>query len=134
MRRRQFIQGLTVSAFGFASGHKALAAETAKHPDIDIGSLDGHMQSAWRSWRLMRREGPLELDGGAHLFSDWRYVSGGRLAWHSAGGERLPLRGPGPFPDAGASHRQIPHGITLRSQPAEISGPVEGVWPGTLIH
>ena len=131
MKRRHFFRSVATSVLGLAAGKEALGspAQTAEAEALEKEGIDGKVKSAWRFYKQ-----PYQLSKGPHLFTDWRYVDPGRLHWMSSQGEALPLRGAGPFVEAEASHRGMAQGVVIRAQPAQISEPVERVWPGTLIH
>lgn len=130
MRRRAFFQAMAGSVLS-VGGSAAIAQSTSRAENGELGEMSGKLQSAWR-FGMVR--GPLTVGPGPHLFSDWRWVAPGVLVWRSGDGEPAILKDSGPFGDFAADHDGIPQGIVVRVQPATISGPVEKIWPGTLIY
>ncbi|NLC67565.1 MAG: hypothetical protein GX754_02020 [Clostridiaceae bacterium] len=61
---------------------------------------------------------------GPHLFTDWRYIEPGRIAWLSKEGEAMPLLCDLPVEGVRGAAEKVPYGIRIVAQKAVKMGPV----------
>ena len=84
---------------------------------------------------------PYTLPSNVVLFHDWRYIDTGAVSWRTEKGNPVGLFTCDPFPPVHLETPDLPRGIRLKAQPAEMSEPVIMadddevlLFGGSLIH